>query len=244
MVLNMKRKYTCILFFALLVRVLYSQSGTTSLNDLVQNFAAEYRALDIPWVDFDYRNYLREIPPVAEIEKREVFFKKYKQALRAFDPAKLQADEKVTLAHLRYQLDLHLGRCALEKQVKSENEFAISNEGLGNVPHGKALYSFFIRYATGVDISPDAVYAYGMSEIGKIHREINRIRARAGFQNDSVGWINYLNNRDFFLTERDSVVAGYEKIKMRVLAHLGAMYEQTLLQVPEIDFMTWPDAGP
>ncbi|MBV6443296.1 MAG: hypothetical protein EPGJADBJ_05030 [Saprospiraceae bacterium] len=232
------------LFFTLVANTLYCQNQAASFSDLVQNFAAEYRALDIPRVDFDYRNYLREIPSVTEIEKREAFFGKYRQALHNMDNKQLAEEEQATLAHLRYQLDLHLERCALEKQIRSEGQFVIPNEGLNKAPHGKSLYGFFIRYATGVDIAPDEIFDFGMTEIRKIHREINAIRIRTGFQNDSAGWINYLNNSDFFLTERDSVVAGYEKIKNRVLAHLGTMFGQTPAEVPDIEFMTWPDAGP
>jgi len=40
------------------------------------------------------------------------------------------------------------------------------------------------------------------------------------------------------------VVAGYERIKTQALAHLSAMYEQIPADVPDIEFMTWPDAGP
>lgn len=228
----------------LIVNTFYCQSQAVAFSDVIRNFSAEYRALDIPWIDFDYRNYLREIPSVAEIEKREAFFQKYRQQLDGLDTGKLSNSEKATLAHLRYQIALHLERCALEKQLKSQGQFTISNEGLNKVPHGRELYQLFIRYATGVNISADEVYRYGLAEIGKIHGKINDIRARAGFEKDSIGWVNYLNNSNFFLTSRDSVVAGYEKIKTRVLAHLGTMYEQAPEGVPGIDFMTWPDAGP
>jgi len=238
----MTKRLVFLLF--LIFNAFYCQSQSSPLSGIVQNFASEYRSLDIAWMDFDYRTYLRAIPSETEIEKREAFFQKYQEQLDGLDGAKLTATEKATFAHLRYQIALHLDRCALEKRLKSEGQFAIPNEGLSKVSHGKDLYQLFIRYATGVDISPGEIYEYGLAEIAKIHREINAIRARAGFENDSIGWLNYLNNSNFFLTERDSVVAGYEKIKNRVLAHLGSMYEQNPADVPDIDFMTWPDAGP
>lgn len=241
----MRQKSFCIVFtFGLIVNALYCQSQRAPFSKIAQNFADEYRALDVPRVGYDYREYLREIPAVAEIEKRAAFFRKYRQTLDGIDPKQLSSDEKKSCAHLRYQLDLHLERCTLEKQIKTAGQFAVTNEGLSTLPEGKSLYRFFIRYATGVDISPDEVYAYGMAEIRRIHGEIDAIRTRAGFAGDSTGWINYLNDPRFFLTERDSVVAGYEQIKTRVLAHLGSMYEQTPAAVPDIEFMTWPDAGP
>ncbi len=241
----MRQKSFCIVFtFGLIANALYCQSQLAPFSQIAQNFADEYHALEIPWVDFDYRDYLREIPSVPEIDKQVAFFRKYQQELDNVAADKLTPVEKTTYTHLRYQLDLHLERCALEKQIKSGAQFAITNDGLSKVPHGKSIYRLFVRYATGVNISPDEVYQYGLSEIKRIHNEISAIRTRAGFPNDSAGWINYLNDPRFFLTERDSVVAGYERIKTQVLAHLGSMYEQAPVDVPDIEFMTWPDAGP
>ena len=235
--------FSYFLFSTLIANVLIGQSQPNPLSSIVQNFTAEYRTLSIPWIDYDYRNYLRAIPSIPEIEKRVAFFQQYKKQLDALDAGKLSPAEKATFAHLRYQIDLHLERFALEKRLKSEGQFAIPNEGLSKVPNGKALFQFYIRYATGVDISPEEIYQYGVAEIRKIHEKMDDIRTRAGFENDSVGWVNYLNNNDFILTNRDSVVAGYEKIKTRALAHLPAMYEQIPADVPDIDFMTWPNAG-
>jgi uncharacterized protein (DUF885 family) len=220
------------------------QGAYPSVDSLAREFAAAYRTLDIPWMDFDYQSYLRAIPAVPELEKREDFFRKYRRALAGITPERLPAAEKTTLAHLRYQIDLHLERCALEKKIRSQGQFAITGEGLYKIPEGRELYRLYIRYATGVNISPDEVFEYGMQEIAKIHREMAAIRRRAGFEKDSSGWVNHLNNPAFFLTDRDSVVAGYEKIKERVLAHIGAQYEQVPGAVPDIDFMTWPNAGP
>ena len=239
-----KRKTHLALFYILIVNVLYGQGRLASVDAVAQEFAAAYRALDVPWVDFDYKTYLGNMPPAAEIEKRETFFQQYQHALSELDTAHLTPAGKMTFEHLRYQIALHLERCALEKKIKASGNFDIPEGGLSKAPEGKALYRFYIRYATGVDISPDEVYDYGMSEVAKIHGRINDIRARAGFANDSPAWHNYLNNSDFFLTDRDSVAAGYERIKQQVLAHLGALFEQTPADVPDIGFMTWPDAGP
>ncbi|MBP6827182.1 MAG: DUF885 domain-containing protein [Saprospiraceae bacterium] len=238
-----KTTYTALCCF-LMFNALHSQSLPSPLSRIVTDFAAGYRALDVPEMDFDYKEYLSSIPSVAEIEKREAFFQQYQKQLGELDADRLSPAEKLTFGHLRYQTGLQLERCALEKKIKKSGSFAVPADGLSKAPEGKALYRFYIRYATGVDISPDEVYQYGLSEIKKIHGKMGDIRARAGFANDSAGWANYLNNSDFFITDRDSVRAGYERIKAQVLAHLGSLFEQTPAEVPDIDFMTWPDAGP
>lgn len=241
---TIRRMFCLTTGFLLFADAACCQSRPDSFSLVIGNFADAYRALDIPWVGYDYRDYLREIPATAEIEKREAFFKKYVTLAGEFDEMALPAAEKTSLAHLRYQLGLHLERCALEKQLRTEARFGIPEDGLSKVPGGKSLYRFLIRYATGVDITPDEIFQYGLSEMERIHEEINKIQVRAGFAGDSAGWAKYLNDPRFFITERDAVVAGYEQLRTQVLSHLGAMYEQAPDAVPDIDFMTWPDAGP
>ncbi len=242
---GMKRKSLVIfLYCSLTVNILYCQAPPVSFPRIVDDFVAGYRALDIPWVDFDYKNYLNGISSKAEIEKREAFFLQYQIKLDVIDTGKLSPAEKMTFEHLHYQIALQLERCDLEKKIRAADATTIPEDGLSRAPEGKALYRFYIRQSTGVDITPDEIYRYGLSEIAKIHGKMNEIQERAGFKNDSVGWSKYLNNSNFFITDRDSVVAGYERIKKQVLAHLGAMFEQTAAEVPDIGFMTWPDAGP
>ncbi|MCC6462444.1 MAG: DUF885 domain-containing protein [Saprospiraceae bacterium] len=220
------------------------QSTRTPVQQLLRDFAREYRALDIPQLEYDYRDYLRAIPPLAVLDQREAFFRKYAQQTAALDTSQLTEAERSSWKHLRYQIDLHLERCALEKQIQSGSTMAVPAEGLYRLPHGKALYRFYIRYSTGVHISPDEVYQYGLSEVAKIQAEIQAIRERAGLGRDSAAWLQHLNAPAFFLTERDSVVAGYERIKTQVLAHLNTLFEQAPDAVPDIEFMTWPNAGP
>ena len=232
------------LFFLLIFNTACAPQPSDSFAHLVRDFAREYRALDIPWVDFDYREYLRDIPSIPVIERRADFFRQYRERLARQDTSRLTPAEQFTFRHLRYQIDLHLERCALEKQYKSAGPIGVPADGLKQVPNGAALYRFYIRYATGVDISPDEIYQYGISEIAKIQKNIRDIRDRNGYAYDSSAWLSHLNAPHFFRTDRDSIVAEYEQIKTRVLAHLGALFEQTPAAVPDIDFMTWPNAGP
>ena len=218
------------------------QSTHTPVQQLLRQFARDYRALDIPQLEYDYRDYLRAIPTLAVLDKREAFFQKYAERAAALDTSQLTVAEKTSWKHLRYQIELHRERCALEKQIHSAAATAIPDEGLYRLPYGKDLYRFYIRYSTGVQISPEEVYEYGLSEIAKIRAEIDAIRERSGL--DSVAWLRRLNEPAFFLTERDSVVAGYERIKNKVLAHLNTLFEQPPAAVPDIEFMTWPNAGP
>lgn len=215
-----------------------------SIEPLVRDFAREYRALDIPWVDFDYREYLGSIPALPVLDRRETVLLAYRQRLEAFDPDQLLPAEKITYAHLRYQIALHLERCALEKQYKSAGTATVPTDGLKHVPNSEALYRFYIRYATGVDISPEEIYAYGLSEIAGIQSHIREIRDRNGFASDSAGWQKQLNDSRFFITHRDSVAAGYTQIRETALAHLGTLFEQHPADVPDIGFMSWPNAGP
>ncbi len=239
-----KTATTAILLLGLLVNAARSQNPSGAFSRFVETFADEYRALDIPWVDFDYQEYLRQIPSLREIEKREEWLRQYREQLAGFDTSAFSPAEYRTFRHLRYQLDLHLERCLLEKKFKSRGPAAIPADGLSRLPGGAEWYRFYIRYATGVAISPDEIFEYGMAELKKVRQQMHLIQLKEGFVMDTAAWWKTLNEDRFFLTERDSVTAGYERIQTRVLAHLDSLFEQAPDSVPDIGFMTWPNAGP
>ena len=138
----------------------------------------------------------------------------------------------------------HAQRFQLEKQYRSGEADALSTDGLFKVPNGPQWYAFMAKYATGVDLSPTAMHEYGRTEVAGIQREIRLFRDRMGFGTDSLGFLKHLNEPHFFLTDRDSIVATYRQKKATVLAHLSNLFEQNAAGVPNIEFMTWPNAGP
>lgn len=234
------KKLRFILVFNLLSFMVNAQSVST----VIDGFIKDYQAMDIAWMGYDYREYFQVIPAVAVIDQRLDFVEKYETKLKALDRKKWTPAENQRAVLLQYYLDLHRQRFTMEKQFKTAGDQEIPADGFFKMANGNAWYRFFILAANGIDISPEEIFRYGQSEVDKIHSKMAEIQKRLGFEKDSAGFQNYLRNASFFLTNRDTIVARYEKIEARVRTHLVNMFEPGSVKVPEIACMTWPDAGP
>jgi uncharacterized protein (DUF885 family) len=96
-----------------------------------------------------------------------------------------------------------------------KNEYlpqARDSVGLGEMPGGKALYRLLAASSTTTDMTPEAIHALGLSEVDRIHREMEVVKARCGFDGSLAEFQSFLRSdprfapaspqamRDAFLT--------------------------------------------
>jgi uncharacterized protein (DUF885 family) len=54
--------------------------------------------------------------------------------------------------------------------------------GLGQMPGGPALYRYLVSKTTTTDLTPEAIHAIGLSEVARIHGEMEKVKSALGFQ--------------------------------------------------------------
>jgi uncharacterized protein (DUF885 family) len=64
--------------------------------------------------------------------------------------------------------------------------------GLAQMPGGAALYRHLVASSTTTDMTPEAIHALGLSEVERIHREMEMAKAAAGFKGSLKEFANYL----------------------------------------------------
>jgi len=79
----------------------------------------------------------------------------------------------------------------LEADVVNADEIAT---GVGKLPDGEAFYSYRLAQSTTTSLSPDEVHQLGLSEVARIHAEMELIRNQVGFEGSL---------QDFFVFVRD-----------------------------------------
>jgi uncharacterized protein (DUF885 family) len=66
--------------------------------------------------------------------------------------------------------------------------------GLGQMPGGEALYRYLVASITTTDMTPDAIHALGLSEVDRIHAEMDKARAAAGFRGSREEFAAFLRS--------------------------------------------------
>ncbi len=211
-----------------------------AFDQLMADFDEGYVALDIPTPNFDFKEEIKAIGDLAHIDRQLAFFESMKTRLGGVARKKLSLQNRLHYDHLNFEIRMHLDRLAWEKAWRKQDAVPMSGEGLSHFPPGR--YQYRIRFYTGVDITPTALYAFGEQEVARVKSEIKRLQAQLGYAADSAGFYQYLQSDTFYLTDRIAILSRYEEMKAIVHKNLGKFFADT--DVSDVVIMEWPNAGP
>jgi uncharacterized protein (DUF885 family) len=89
--------------------------------------------------------------------------------------------------------------------------------GASALPDGRAYYAWLAREQTTTDLTPDQIFAIGMSEIARIHGEmLDQIKA-SGFRGDFAAFQAFLRHDPrFYVTTREALLEKASRLAKRV----------------------------
>jgi uncharacterized protein (DUF885 family) len=92
------------------------------------------------------------------------------------------------------------------------------------LPNGAAAYAYHVRWQTTTKLTPQQIHEIGLSEVKRIHAEMDKVIASAGFQGSFHDFTEFLrNDARFYYDKSDDLVNGYRIIVKKIdpeLAHL------------------------
>ena len=91
--------------------------------------------------------------------------------------------------------------------------------GLGQMPGGPALYRYLVASTTTTDMSPEAIHALGLSEVKRIHAEMERVKTTVRFKGTLTEFANFMRTDPKFApTSAEAMRDAFFAINTRVLA--------------------------
>lgn len=233
-------KKLILLLFLPLCCTAQKNSASGAFEQLMADFDQGYAALDIPAPDFDFKAEIRAIGDLAHIDRQLAFFESMKARLEQVKRLKLPVQKRLHYDHLDFEIRMNLGRLAWEKSWRIQRPDPMPGDGLSQLPPGR--YQYRIRFYTGVDLTPEALFAFGEQEVARVTAQVKRLQAQLGYATDSAGFYKHLQSDTFYLTNKPEILRRYEEINATVRKNLGQLFSDTA--VSEIAFMEWPNAGP
>jgi uncharacterized protein (DUF885 family) len=109
--------------------------------------------------------------------------------------------------------------------------------GFSDLPLGAQWYAYRIRRLTTTSLTPAAIHAIGLQEVGRIGAEMDRVIAGAGFTGGRKAFLDSLRADPKFYYEREEdLLNGYRALKERVRARLAEQFDVA----PKADFEIRP----
>jgi uncharacterized protein (DUF885 family) len=94
---------------------------------------------------------------------------------------------------------------------------ARSTAGLSVLPDGREWYQQLVRSSTTTLLTPQQVYEIGLSEVARIHREIEGVKEQVGFAGSLAEFLRHLQTDPRFrYTSREEMLADYRAAQARI----------------------------
>jgi uncharacterized protein (DUF885 family) len=195
-----------------------------------RKFVTGYSALNLPQLELSYVSGLQHIGSAESIRKQIEFFKAIKAQIPAHKRAKLTVSQKLDYDLIRYETDLNLERLTLEAQWAKNQPKGVSAGGILTVPNGKAWYTYLLKRWVGDEVTPDQIYAFGLTEVERVKSHIETIRKQTGMSEDD--FYDYLNDPSFFITDESTIKQAFEQDKIIINNNLHNLFNDT--QIPNL----------
>ena len=208
------KKIVLALFLVNFTSTLFFAQQNEYFQEFSNNFAKEYSALNIPALNLSYVENLNAIRNEASILEQKDFFKKYLDELLTINPFQLSKEEQLDYHHMRYEISVNWERLNLEHVfITAIKDTEITDEGLINAPLGEQWYLYFLKKWLSVEMSAEELITFGMIETENVQLEIQRIQNELGYGNDSTGFYNMLNSRQFFVKDETEILKTFQQKK-------------------------------
>ena len=93
------------------------------------------------------------------------------------------------------------------------------NIGLGQMPGGPALYRYLVASTTTTDMTPEAIHALGLSEVDRVHAEMQKVIAAVGFKGTLKAFDDFMRTDPKFApASPEAMHAAFEAINKRISA--------------------------
>ena len=98
--------------------------------------------------------------------------------------------------------------------------------GLGALPNGRAWYEHMVRSATTTDLTPEQIHQLGLSEVARIHREMETVMRKVGWTGDLPAFMRHVQTDPRFrYTTREEMLADYRSAQARIDASTDRLFD-------------------
>ena len=160
----------------------------------------------------------------ADITK-SIFYGPVGKMPASFSPADKERLTAAYTAAIKDELNVSNGKLA----AFLKNEYlpaARTSSGVGDLPNGPAYYKLCVRDWTTTDKSLDEIYNTGLSEVKRIHEEMETIKSNTGFKGDLNSFFTFMQTSKQFMPFKtaEQVLDSFRHIYTIIQPHLPKLF--------------------
>ncbi|MDH7444969.1 DUF885 domain-containing protein [Aquimarina sp. 2201CG14-23] len=101
------------------------------------------------------------------------------------------------------------------------------SSGISEIPNGKDFYKHQIKLYTTTNMTADEIHALGLSEVGRISAEMEKIKEQVGYKGDLKSFFDYVRNKKELMPfkEPQQVIANFNAIHDRMKPQIEKLFD-------------------
>ncbi|MFT4644929.1 MAG: hypothetical protein ACI8ZX_001336 [Planctomycetota bacterium] len=160
----------------------------------------------------DFKMDLGKIDSLSDKTKNELISNAEVALLKVFQPAYLK----------------------LIEVVKETEALATEESGIWKLPQGEEYYKVSLRNTTTTEMTPQEIFDVGMSEIDRIHIEMEKIAENVGFEGDLYDFFDFMkNDKQFYYENTDAGRQAYLDKNIVLIDAMKARLDELFLTKPK-----------
>ena len=97
--------------------------------------------------------------------------------------------------------------------------------GLDKLPNGAEWYAFNVRQTTTTDLTPAQIHALGLSEVERIHGEMQQVMKGVGFKGSLQDFFKFMReDKQFQFKSEDELLKFYRSLEARIMKRIPEQF--------------------
>lgn len=118
--------------------------------------------------------------------------------------------------------------------IKKQKERANSDHGAWKFPDGKAFYNNALKRTTTTDLTANEIHEIGLSEVARIHKEMNIIRNKVGFKGTLQDFFQFMKtDKQFYYKADNQGKAAYLKKAVNLIDSMETRLDEIFITKPK-----------
>ncbi|OBQ52765.1 DUF885 domain-containing protein [Tamlana sp. s12] len=120
--------------------------------------------------------------------------------------------------------------------MKAQKERANSDAGVWKFPNGEAFYNNALKNTTTTLLTADEIHNIGLSEVDRIHKEMDAIRENVGFEGDLKAFFTFMRtDKQFYYPDTQEGKAAYLKKAVHIIDSMKTRLDEIFITKPKAD---------
>ena len=111
-------------------------------------------------------------------------------------------------------------------------------QGVGSLPNGEAYYNAMLNLMTTTEMTADEIHQLGLSEVARIHGEMEKVKTEAGFQGTLQEFFAFMRtDKQFYLPNNDAGAQQYIDLATKHLEEMKLALPKYFGRLPKADLI-------